>query len=294
MMFEVEKMENEEIMAPDYVQELVELIRSGESEETIAEQIDNYHDNDIASALDELNDYERKKLYQILGIERVSEVFAYLDDVGKYLDELELEKAADIIENMDADDAVDVLEEVDEETRKQLIELMDEESKEDINLIRSYDEDEIGSKMTTNYIEISRKLSIKQAMRELIAQAEENDNITTIYVKDDDNSFYGAINLKDLIIARNYVELDSLISQSYPYVRDHEQIADCIERLKDYAEDSIPVLNETNELIGVITAQDIVEVVDDEMGADYAMLAGMTEEAELEESVLESIKKRLP
>ncbi len=294
MMFEVEKMENEEIMAPDYVQELVELIRSGKSEETIAEQIDNYHDNDIASALDELNDYERKKLYQILGIERVSEVFAYLDDVGKYLDELELEKAADIIENMDADDAVDVLEEVDEETRKQLIELMDEESKEDINLIRSYDEDEIGSKMTTNYIEISRKLSIKQAMRELIAQAEENDNITTIYVKDDDNSFYGAINLKDLIIARNYVELDSLISQSYPYVRDHEQIADCIERLKDYAEDSIPVLNETNELIGVITAQDIVEVVDDEMGADYAMLAGMTEEAELEESVLESIKKRLP
>ena len=131
MMFEVEKMENEEIMAPDYVQELVELIRSGKSEETIAEQIDNYHDNDIASALDELNDYERKKLYQILGIERVSEVFAYLDDVGKYLDELELEKAADIIENMDADDAVDVLEEVDEETRKQLIELMDEESKED-------------------------------------------------------------------------------------------------------------------------------------------------------------------
>lgn len=287
-------MENEEIMAPDYVQELVELIRSGESEETIAEQLDNYHDNDIASALDELNDYERKKLYQILGIERVSEVFAYLDDVGKYLDELELEKAADIIENMDADDAVDVLEEVDEETRKQLIELMDEESKEDINLIRSYDENEIGSKMTTNYIEISRKLTIKQAMRELIAQAEENDNITTIYVKDDDNSFYGAINLKDLIIARNYVELDSLISQSYPYVRDHEQIADCIERLKDYAEDSIPVLNETNELIGVITAQDIVEVVDDEMGADYAMLAGMTEEAELEESVLESIKKRLP
>lgn len=287
-------MENEEIMAPDYVQELVALIRSEESEKEIAEKIDNYHDNDIASALDELNGYERRKLYQILGIERVSEIFAYLDDVGKYLDELELEKAADILENMDADDAVDVLEEVDEETRNQLIELMDEESKEDINLIRSYDEDEIGSIMTTNYIEISRRLTIKRAMRELIAQAEENDNITTIYVKDDDNSFYGAINLKDLIIARNYVELDSLISQSYPYVRDHEMIADCIERLKDYAEDSIPVVNEAGEIIGVITAQDIVEVVDDEMGEDYAMFAGMTEEADLEESVFESIKKRLP
>ncbi len=287
-------MENEEIMVPDYVQELVTLIRSDEPAETISEKIDNYHDNDIADALDELNSFERRRLYQILGDERVSEIFAYLDDVGKYLDELELEKAADIIENMDADDAVDVLEEIDEETRNQLIELMDEESQEDIKLIQSYDEDEIGSIMTTNYIEISRKLTIKQAMRELIAQAEDNDNITTIYVKDDDNSFYGAINLKDLIVARNYMELDSLISQSYPYVRDHEMISDCIERLKDYAEDSIPVLNEENEIIGVITSQDIVEVVDDEMGEDYAMLAGLTEEADLEESVFESIKKRIP
>lgn len=287
-------MDNEVLNEPDYIQELVELIRSGESDETIAGKMDNYHDNDIASALDELNTTERRKLYQMLGLERVSEIFAYLDDVGKYLDELELEKAADIIERMDADDAVDVLEEVDETKRNQLIELIDEESKEDINLICSYEEDEIGSKMTTNFIEISRRLSIKQAMRELIAQAEENDNITTIYVKDDDETFYGAINLKNLIVARTYMNLDSIISQSYPYVRHHETIVDCIERLKDYAEDSIPVLNDANELIGVITAQDIVEVVDDELGDDYAKLAGLTEEADLQETLPESIRKRLP
>ena len=77
-------------------------------------------------------------------------------------------------------------------------------------------------------------------------------------------------------------------------MRDHEQISDCIERLKDYAEDSIPVLNNEDEIIGVITSQDIVEVVDDEMGEDYAKLAGLTEEEDLEESLLDSIKKRLP
>ncbi len=195
---------------------------------------------------------------------------------------------------MDADDAVDVLEEVDEEIRNQLIELIDEESKEDIKLICSYEEDEIGSKMTTNFIEIGRSLTIKQAMRALIAQAEENDNISTLFVEDDDGTFYGAVDLKDLIVARTYMTLESLITQSFPYVRDHETISECIERLKDYAEDSIPVLNDKNELIGVITAQDIVEVVDDELGDDYAKLAGMTEEAELEESLGESIKKRLP
>lgn len=287
-------MENEVLNEPDYVRELVDLIRSGADSKKLAGELTNYHDNDISNALDELNGDERKILYHILGDERVSEIFAYLDDPGKYLGELELERAADIIENMDADDAVDVLEEVDEETRKQLIELIDEESKEDINLICSYDENEIGSKMTTNFIEIGKSLTIKQAMRSLIAQAENHDNISTLFVEDDDGTFYGAIDLKDLIVARNYMNLETLITQSFPYVRDHETISDCIERLKDYAEDSIPVLNDKNELIGVITAQDIVEVVDDEMGDDYAKLAGMTEEAELEETLGESIKKRLP
>ncbi len=287
-------MENEVWVEPDYIKELVTLIRSGVSRQQIAQELTNYHDNDISNALDELDETERKVLYHILGIERVSEIFAYLDDPGKYLGEMELELAADIIENMDADDAVDVLDEVDEETRRQLFELIDEESKEDIQLIYSYEDDEMGSMMTTNFIEIARSLTIKQAMRALIAQAEDNDNITTIFVKEDDGTFYGAIDLKDLIIARNYINLETLITQSFPYVRDHDIISECIERLKDYAEDSIPVLNDKNELIGVITAQDIVEAVDDEMGDDYAKLAGMTEEAELEEPLRESIKKRLP
>ena len=287
-------MENEILNEPNYIEELVALIRNGDSRDKLAEELTNYHDNDISNALDELDEGERRVLYHILDDERISEIFAYLEDPGKYIGELELERAADIIENMDADDAVDVLEEVDEETRKQLIELIDEESIEDIKLICSYEEDEIGSKMTTNFIEIGRSLTIKQAMRSLIAQAEENDNITTLFVEDDDGTFYGAIDLKDLIVARNYMDLESLITHSFPYVRAHETIADCIERLKDYAEDSIPVLNEKNELIGVITSQDIVEVVDDEMGDDYAKLAGMSEEAEFEESLGESIKKRLP
>ena len=287
-------MENEILNEPDYIKELVELIRSDNSKEDLLEKIAKYHDNDISMALDELSSQERKVLYHLLGVERVSEIFVYLDDPQKYLEELDIELAADIIEQMDADDAVDVLEEVDEDTRNQLIELIDEDSKEDINLICSYSDDEIGSKMTTNFIEISRRLTVKQAMRALIAQAEENDNISTLFVKDDDGTFYGAIDLKDLIIARNYVELETLIMESFPYVRANEQIDDCIERLMDYAEDYIPVLNDKNEMLGVITAQDIVEVVDDEMSEDYAKFAGMSEEADLEEGLLDSMKKRLP
>jgi magnesium transporter len=287
-------MDNEELIIPNYEEELAAIIRSDISDEEILEQLDNYHENDIAGAMELLTVGERKKLYHVLGAERVAEIFTYIDDVGKYIGELDLKSAARIIENMDSDDAVDVLEEVDEEERQKLYSLLDRESRQDIALIISYDEDEIGSRMTTNFIEIRKNLSVKEAMKSLVAQAEDNDNISTIYVSDEDGKFYGAMDLKDLIVARNYVDLETLISTSYPYVRDHELISDCIERLKDYAEDSIPILNSEDEIIGVITAQDIVEVVDDEMGDDYAKLAGLTAEEDLKEPLLESMKKRLP
>ena len=236
----------------------------------------------------------RRKLYRVLDTEWMSEVFAYLDDVGTYLEELEADDAADIIENMDADDAVDVLQEVDDNVREKLVSLLNEEATEDIQLICSYDEDQMGSMMTTNFIQINRNLTIKQAMKSLVAQAEDNDNISTIYVTDEDGIFYGAIDLKDLIVAREYVPLEELISTSYPYVLANETITDNLERLKDYAEDSIPVLDQEHRIIGVITSQDLVEAVDDEIGEDYAQLAGLTTEEDLGETVTQSMKKRLP
>lgn len=278
----------------DYVKELVEIINQEERDDQLAEKLSAYHENDIAEAFELLDEKGRRKLYRVLDTEWMSEVFAYLDDVGTYLEELEADDAADIIENMDADDAVDVLQEVDDNIREKLVSLMNEEATEDIELICSYQEDQIGSMMTTNFIEISRTLTIKQAMRQLIAQADDNDNISILYVTDEDGMFYGAIDLKDLIIARAGESLESLISTSYPYVLASDSITDNLERLKDYAEDSIPVLDQEHHIIGVITAQDLVEAVDDEMGEDYAQLAGLTTEEDLDESVGQSMKKRLP
>lgn len=278
----------------DYVKELVEIINQEDRDDKLAEKLSAYHENDIAEAFELLDEEGRRKLYRVLDTEWMSEVFAYLDDVGTYLEELEADDAADIIENMDADDAVDVLQEVDDNVREKLVSLMNEEATEDIELICSYQEDQIGSMMTTNFIEISRTLTIKQAMRQLIAQADDNDNISILYVTDEDGMFYGAIDLKDLIIARAGESLESLISTSYPYVLASDSITDNLERLKDYAEDSIPVLDQEHHIIGVITAQDLVEAVDDEMGEDYAQLAGLTTEEDLDESVGQSMKKRLP
>lgn len=274
--------------------ELVEIFRSNLSKEELLDKISNYHENDIAGALEKLNTEERKKIYPILGEEMVSDIFTYIEDPDEYLTELQPEMMVKVLSKMDADDVVDILDEMEDEDKSQIVGMLDEETGNDIKLILSYSQDEIGSKMTTNFIEISKNLSIRQATRELITQAGENDNIGTIYVVDENGDYYGAIDLKDLIIARDGANLEDIISTSYPFVNDHELIADCIERIKEYEEDSIPVVAENGKILGVITSQDIVEVVDDEMGEDYAKLAGLTAEEDLNEKTTESMKKRLP
>ncbi|MDD7281211.1 magnesium transporter [Floccifex sp.] len=278
----------------DYVQEIIELLKSNASDIEIKEQLEDYHENDIAQAFEDVTPELRKKLLSLLNEEQVSDVFSYIEDLDLYLGELEINNVAKIIENMDADDAVDLLEEMDPEVQEQLIKLIDEDSKEDIRLIQSYEDDEIGSYMTTNFVVIQENATIRQAMKSVVEQAGENDNIMTIYVIDDKEVFCGAIDLKDLICARKDDLLSDLIVTSYPYVLDHEKIADCIERIKDYAEDSYPVLNNEMKIIGIITSQDVVEVVDDEMGEDYAKLAGLTSEEDLNETTKESMKKRMP
>lgn len=287
-------MENNILKEPNFVEELLAIFRSDIPAGELNERISDYHDNDIAGALEQMTPEERSKLYPILGAEKVSEIFTYIEDVDKYIGELNIEKAAKVISHMDSDDAVDVLEEMDEAASEKIVSMLEGDAGKDVRLILSYDDDEIGSKMTTNLIVIKNDLSVRAAMRELVRQAGDNDNIYTIYVVDKDDRFYGAIDLKDLIVARSDTDLEDLIITSYPYVGDHEVISDCIDRIREYAEDSIPVLSEDKKIVGILTSQDIVEAVDDEMGDDYAKLAGLTAEEDLNERTDESMKKRLP
>ena len=281
----------------NYVQEILDIIHSGLPQAELAEKLSDYHENDLADALADLTAEERRKLYAILGVEQVAEIFSYLDDAEPYLKELPPEEAAQVVSHMDSDDAVDALDDLEEEDKEKIVHQMDKVDKDaadDVKLLLSYDEDEIGSCMTTNYIYIRKDMTIRQAMSELVKQAGENDNISTLYVVDENERFYGAIDLKDLIVARAEDNLEKLIARSYPYVTDHEKISDCIDRIVDYAERSLPVLNESGKLLGIITSADVVELVNDQMGDDYAKLGGLTSEEDLNEGVFQSVKKRLP
>lgn len=287
-------MKKEVLKEPIYVEKIIKIVRVSHSIDEMREQLRDYHENDIAQSLEFLNRAERNLLYSALDAKWMAEIISYIDNPSEYIEEIGIDKLAEIINEMDADDAVDLWEDIDESVRVKLRPMIDDEIKTDIKLINSYDEDEIGSLITTNYICIKQNITVRQAMHELIQQAGENDNISTIYVVDDKKCFCGAIDLKDLIVARENVELDTLISYAYPYLYDNEKISDSLEKIKDYAEDSLPVLNKKRHIIGIITSQDVVEAVDDELGEDYAKLAGLSAEEDLEESTRESMKKRLP
>ena len=278
----------------DYSTEITETIRSNLTPKRMQEKLLSYHENDISDALDLLNEEERKKLYKILDSEALADILEYSEHMADYIQELSLSKKVEVFSHMETPDTVEALRQLSREERETLIDLLNPEVRSEIKLLSSFDEDEIGSKMSTNYIKVADHLSVKEAMSALVQQAADNDNISTIYVVDNNQTFYGAIDLKDLIIAREGTSLKSIMTCSYPYVYARASIEDCIPQLMDYSEDSIPVLDNENKLVGVITAHDLVEVVEDELNEDYAKLAGLSAEEDLEEPIRLSVKKRLP
>lgn len=280
----------------DYSQEILQIIRSNASPAAMADRLEDFHENDLADVLPKLTKAERCKLYRILDVNTLSDIFEYTEeeDAAEYLGEMDVKKAAAILSGMETASLADVLDKVEKKWKKILLELLEPEVRKDVETIAAFDEDEIGSRMTTNYIVIQAGLSVKQGMSALVAQAAKNDNISTIFVVREKGKFYGAIDLKELIIARQDRNLEELVMTSYPYVYAEESIDDCIEDLKDYSEDSIPVLDNDNQLLGVITSACIIDLVDDEMGEDYAKLAGLTAEEDLKEPLKESMKKRMP
>ena len=280
----------------DYRAEILGIVRSNASPGIMRNKLEDYHENDLADVFPDLSVAERRKLCRILNLDMLADIFEYIDEkqAAEYLDEMDVRKAAAILSRMETDAVVDVLRMIPKEKRALLLELMDDEARKDMAVIAAFDDEEIGSRMTTNYIQIRENLTVKQAMTELVSQAAKNDNISTIFMVTADHTFYGAMDLKDLITARQDTRLEDLIVTSYPYVYGHELIDDCIEKLKDYSENSIPILDNDNKLLGVITSQSIVDLVDDEMGEDYAMFAGLTAEEDLKEPLKESMKKRLP
>ena len=121
-------------MQKNYVQEILSIIHSGLPKAELAEKLSDYHEKDLADALESLTPAERQSLYSILGVDTVAEIFTYLDDAEPYLKELPSHEAAKVISNMDSDDAVDALEDLDDTDKNEIVNKLDKDSVEDVKM----------------------------------------------------------------------------------------------------------------------------------------------------------------
>ena len=281
----------------DFIKEIIEIINNAytNSELNLTEELKHYHEKDIADAYLELDKDKQEFFRDNIDEQLLSDIFSYFAEENiEAIEELPTEEIADIVELMDVDDAKDVLDELDEEKQDEVKDLMEGEIKEDLKLIDSFNEDEIGSIMTTNFIQVTTDLTIKEAMKQVVELAENNDNITTILAVEPNEKFVGTIDIVDIIRGKQTESVETIIRHNTPYVYAHELISDSLEKLREYNLDITPVLDHGEHLLGVITSDDLINIVDEELGEDYAKLAGLSEESDLDEPIRTSVKKRLP
>lgn len=278
----------------DFIKEIIELIKNTIDNDLLIDELSQYHASDIAEAFEELDDDELLRLYDILPSELLADVITYIESKERYLDLMENEDVADILDNMESNDAAEVLEELDEEDIEEINQLVEPETLEDINLINSYEDNVLGSVMSTDYIEIQEHLTIKQAMRKVINSANEVENINVIYVTDELGKYAGIVILRDLIRARSTDSLEDIIKTSYPVLHDYDLLDEIDNDILDYELESYGVLDKDGVLIGIVNDETLIDLLEEELKEDYAMLAGIGEISDTSEPIIKSVLKRLP
>ncbi|QVK20046.1 magnesium transporter [Mycoplasmatota bacterium] len=262
----------------------------------LEEKLLEFHPFDISQAILEIDDSE-KRLFFSLNIELVSEVLANLepDLFLEYIEDIQPKLVSNIISEMEFDDAVDILQEMDDDDQVVILSLMDSSHREKIKYLMNYKEDTAGAIMTTEYISIPVDCSVKQAMRRVISLAEDAETVNVIYILDKDK-LVGVLSLRELIIARaddiiNEIMTTNLITTTTTV--DQSIVA---EIMMDYDFTVLPVVDKLNRLIGIVTIDDVIDVLDEEAVEDISALAGVTD-VDIDhdtETVISSVKKRFP
>lgn len=278
----------------DFIVEIINIIANTNDNEQLIDELNQFHPSDIADAFLELKDEDLLRLYDILPKELLADIITFIEDKERYLELMENEDVAEILDNMESNDAAEILEELDEEDIQEINQLVEPETLEDINLINSYDDSMLGSIMSTDYIEIKDSSTIKQAMKLVISSANEVENINVIYVSGEDGKYVGIITLRDLIRARSTDKLEDIIKTNYPVFHDFDLLEEIDKDILDYELESYAVLDSDNQLIGIVNDENLLDLLEEEYKEDYAMLAGISDIADVDEPIFKSVVKRLP
>ncbi len=294
---EEQKYEVKQIIQVD--EELVENISGlieAEAADNILVLLADLHPADIAEIINGLDLDEAKYLFNLLNTGMASEVVTEIDENlrEKILQEIDTQKIATIVDELDTDDATDIVSELPDTIAQEVLDAIDKEDSAEVKQLLKYPEDSAGGIMTSDFVYVNETASIKEAIEEVRKNAEEFEHIYYIYVLRDNDELVGIASLKSLLLNPLDTNVTAIISKDLITVNpemDQEEVAEIMEK---YDLVSIPVINENNIMLGRITIDDVVDVIQEEASEDIQKIAGLSDEQESADSIFHISRIRLP
>lgn len=280
----------------EFVQHVNELIDRKDAA-AVLEAVKDLHPADIADLVNDLDTDEAVFLMRLLDPETGADIMVELDrDQRKdLLDELSNEDIAKQIEQMDADDAVDVIQELDKEDQEEVIQHIDDmEQAGDIVDLMQYDEDTAGGYMSTEMIVVNENMSMADCLKAMRAQAEDLDEIYNIYVVDDENRLRGTFPLKTTITNPTAAHIKDVMEPDPLAVKPDTPIEDVAHDFDKYDLVSMAVVDSIGRLLGVITVDDVIDMVREQNERDYQLASGISGDVETDDSVWAQVRARIP
>ncbi|EOL44777.1 magnesium transporter mgtE [Enterococcus phoeniculicola] len=244
-----------------------------------------------------LTDEERLVVYTYLSPKELADMFDVIEEDNEnmkdYLAEMRPSYAAEMLSEMYTDNAVDLLNTLDKKQIAKYLSLMDAEDASEIKDLLHYEDDTAGSIMTTEYVSIVANQTVRSAMYVLKHEADVAETIYYIYVVNQENQLLGVISLRDLIVNEDDTMISDLMSERVISVHVGDDQEDVAQTFRDYDFLALPVTDYDDHLLGIVTVDDIIDVIDDEAASDYSGLAGVNIE-EVSENPLKAASRRLP
>jgi magnesium transporter len=280
----------------EFLNHLSELISSN-NDDAITSLFEEVHFADIAEVLEELDFEDAIFIIKLLESEKTSEILTELDENirEKILENLSAKEIAEEVEEMDSDDAADIIGELSEERQERVINaIQDDELAADIKELLSYKDDSAGSLMAKELVKVYETWTVAGCMRRIRGQAKDVTRVHSIYVVDKEDKLVGRLSLKDLIIAKSDHKIADISKSKVDAVNVNEDDEEVAKIMIKYDLEAIPVVDDNNVLVGRITIDDIVDVLKEEAERDYQMAAGLTQDVDSDDRILDLTKARLP
>ena len=291
-------MEETKIRDEELNEELMhELLQQGDVE-AFREEFLSHHPYDQASFYEKAEGETRQLLYQYLSPKEMADIFEAIEvDDDEYEDlfkEMDTRYASDILAYMYTDDAVDVLNELNKDQVASYLTIMDKDSAQQIKDLLHYEEYTAGSIMTTEFVAIPKNSTVRSAMNILRNAAPNAETIYYVFVIDEDRKLSGIVTLRDLLVADEDTLIGSIMNDRVVSVQVSEDQEEVARMIKDYDFLALPVVDFQDHLLGIITVDDIIDVLDEEASDDYSKLAAVSDMDTFDRGPLTAAKKRLP